>query len=202
MGQDKSLVEFKSVPLIRRALETLRAAGLEPRIAGARSDLSSFAPSLPDDSAHAGLGPLSGICPALEASSARFAVFIPVDLPLLPSELIRYLLHHARITESAITLASIGGFVETFPAVIDRDAAPHLRTCLGSGDRKCLRAFHAAANALFRPVSIVPVEFLCQAGQVHDPNGLPPRAWFLSLNSPGDLTEAESLPAATPVPSP
>lgn len=193
MGRDKSLISFDGLPLIQHAINILRAAGLDPRIAGARGDLSSFAPTLADDRGYPGLGPLSGICPALVASSARYAIFIPVDLPLLPPALVRYLVHHAQVAESAITMASICGFVETFPVVIDRAATPKLNACLRSGDRKCLTAFEAVANALSRPVSILQVEFLTQAGQVADDYGLPAQAWFLSINAPEDLARAEGL---------
>jgi molybdenum cofactor guanylyltransferase len=195
MGRDKSLINFNGVPLIRHAIEILRASGMEPRIAGARGDLSVFAPTLFDDPTSPGLGPLSGICPALESTAARFAVFLPVDLPLLPAALVGYLVHQAEVTGSAVTVASISGFVETFPAVIDRDAAPALRASLRSDDRKCLTAFAAAAEALSRAMSIVPVELLLQAGQVEDPRGLPAKAWFLSINTPEDLSRAEHLVA-------
>ena len=193
MGQDKSLLRFNGEPLIQHAIGILRAAGLEPRIAGAHSDLSSFAPVIADDPDYQGLGPLSGICSALEASSARYAIFLPVDLPLLPPTLVAYLLRHAECTGSAITLASIGGFVETFPVVIDLGAAPALRASLGSEDRKCLTAFHAAADAMGKPFSVVPVELLLQAGQVYDPVGLPANAWFLSINRAADLIRAEAF---------
>lgn len=193
MGQDKSLVRCKGVPLIQHALDILRAVRIEPCIAGASANLSSFAPVIQDAPGFSGLGPLSGICAALAAASARFVVFVPVDMPLIPHELIRYLVHHAQATESAVTVASICGFVETFPVVVDREAARILNRSVQSEDRKCLKAFRAAAVALSRPLSAVPVEFLLQAGQIHDPHGLPPSAWFLSLNSLADLTKAESL---------
>jgi molybdopterin-guanine dinucleotide biosynthesis protein A len=118
---------------------------------------------------------------------------LPVDLPLLAPSLITYLLHHAQVTGSAITLASIGAFVETFPVVIDRVAAPSLRASLGSGDRKCLTAFRIAASAIAKPFSVLPVEVLLQAGQVAHPKGLPTHAWFLSINDPANLATAESL---------
>ena len=195
MGQDKSLLSFNGAPLIQHAVGILRAAGLEPRIAGARGDLSSFAPVVGDEPDYPGLGPLSGICSALETGSARYAVFLPVDLPLLPPALVAYLLHHAECTGSAIALASIGGFVETFPVVIDRAAAPTLRASLRSENRKCLTAFQAAAAVLGRLFSAVPVELLLQAGQVYDPVGLPASVWFFSINTPGDLVRAEGLMA-------
>lgn len=193
MGRDKSLITFNGEPLIARAIAILRAAGLEPRIAGARADLPSFAPTIADDPAFPGLGPLSGICPALQATSVRFAVFLPVDLPLLPPALLRYLVHHAHVTGSAVTLVSLCGFVETFPVVIDRAAAPTLNESLRSESRKCLTAFRDAAGALSAPMSILPVELLLQAGQVSDPHALPPQAWFLSINTPEDLSRAQSL---------
>ena len=200
MGQDKSLITFNGAPLIQHAVGILRDAGLEPRIAGARSDLSSFAPALADDPAYPGLGPLSGICPALKASSARFAAFLPVDLPLLPPTLVSYLVHHAEVADSVVTMASICGFIETFPVVIDRAAAQTLNASLRSENRKCLDAFRAAASALSRPFSVVPVEYLLQAGQIYDSHGLPPQDWFLSINTPKDMVRAEDLLDAIPNP--
>lgn len=192
-GQDKALFHFNGKPLIETAIETLHSCGLNPRIAGARSDLSSFAAIIPDDAAHPGLGPLSGICAGLGAAKSRYAVFLPVDLPLMPASLIAYLLHHAEVTGSAITLASLSGFLETFPVVIDCAAVSSLSISLRSQDRKCLTAFRAAAGALQRPFTVVTLELLLQAGQVSHPHSLPAQAWFLSINSPQDLLRASSF---------
>ncbi len=193
MGQDKALTLLAGVPLIQRACNLLRSAGLEPRIAGAQNDLSLFAPTLPDDPATSGLGPLSGVCCALANTSAEFAVFLPVDLPLLPGNLITYLIHYATITQSAVTVVSLAGFVQTFPAVIDTGALPALLSSLNSHDRNTLRSFRAASVDLSRPLSILPVELLLQAGEVSCPSALPPTMWFLNVNSPADLTLAERL---------
>ncbi len=198
MGQDKALIALGDVPLIQRALTILRSAGLEPRIAGAKSDLSSFAPTLPDEPfqsgpSQTGFGPLAGICSALASSTARYAAFLPIDLPLLPACLIDYLVHRAMVTESAITAVSVAGFVQTFPVVIDRVGLPVLESILRSNDRNCLRAFRATADANYRPFSVQPVESLVQSGQVSHPQGFPAADWFLNVNSPGDLTRAETL---------
>lgn len=193
MGEDKALMSFKGAPLIRHVINLLQSAGFEPHIAGARSDLSSFAPVIQDNPTHPGLGPLSGICAGLDAISARYAVFLPVDLPLLEPSLISYLLHYAQVTASAVTVASIGGFVETFPVVIDREAAPSLRVSLGSGDRKCLTAFQSAAAAISTPFSVLPVEVLLQCGHIAGSNTIPPHKWFLSINDPSSHASAEAL---------
>ncbi len=170
-------------------------AGIPAMIAGAaspaRASLEAFAPVIED--ASPGLGPLSGICAALSTISARYAVFLPVDLPLLPPSLLVYLLRHARITGSAVTVPSVSGFTQTFPAVLDRAALPALQNELELGRNGCFSAFQAAAAALGQPISSIAVELLAQSGQVSDPLGLPPVHWFLNLNTPDDLARAEAL---------
>lgn len=191
MGRDKALLSFAGEPLIARALGILREAGLEASIAGARSSLESFAPVVAD--AARGLGPLSGICAALQSASARWAVFLPVDLPLLPAALLAYLLRHAQTTGRAITVASACGFAQTFPAVVDRAALPALEAELQAGRRGCFAAFQAAAVSLGESVQGIAVEFLVQAGQVAHPDALSAFEWFLNVNSPQDLARAEAL---------
>ena len=88
MGTDKALIEFRGRPLITHALGILKAAGLSASIAGAQPALSTYAPLVPDrDPDH---GPLGGVCAALASTPALWAVFVPVDLPLLPASLIAF----------------------------------------------------------------------------------------------------------------
>ena len=140
---------------------------------------------------------MAGICAALASTSARYAVFLPVDLPLLPSALIAFLIHHARITGQAVTVPSVAGFDQTFPVVLDRAVLPTLKAVLKtSRDGKsggCFSAFQAAAASLGQPINSVAVELLAQSGQVTHPLGLPPVRWFLNLNTPGDVVQAEAL---------
>jgi molybdopterin-guanine dinucleotide biosynthesis protein A len=186
---------FAGETLIAHAVSTLREVGLPIAIAGAassaRASLVSYVPVVDDP--QPGLGPLSGICAAMAATSARLAVFLPVDLPLLPSSLIAYLLHHARITRHAVTVPSINGFIQTFPAVLERSALPELQNELHSGQRGCFSAFRAAADGLGQPIASLAVELLAQSGQVSHPLGLPPVRWFLNVNTPQDLHRAEAL---------
>ena len=187
MGQDKALLRFCGAPLIQHALEILSSAGVSSCIAGARSDLSHFASVVPDLVEESGLGPVAGICAALSVCASRFAVFLPVDLPLIPASLIGYLVHHATISGAAVTVVSCGGFVQTFPAVVDRATAGSLMKSLHSGDRNCLKAFRAAGRALLGGVCVLPLELLVQPGHVSHPVGLQAREWFLNLNAPDDL---------------
>ena len=194
MGRDKALVEFCGEPLVVGALGILSGAGLAASIAGARSALGSIAPVVED--LEPGLGPLGGICSALALTAAdnmvRWGVFVPVDLPLLPASLVEYLVNHAEVTGAAVTLVSVTGFAQTFPAVLARAALPWLQSELAAGRRGCFAAFQAAAAGLGQPVSVVAAELLVQAGQVAHPEGLPASLWFLNVNSEGNLRRAEA----------
>ncbi|MGH9599445.1 MAG: molybdenum cofactor guanylyltransferase [Terracidiphilus sp.] len=200
MGRDKALQPFAGRPLVECALSILREAGLEPGIAGARAALDGFAPVVAD--AEPGLGPLSGVCAALVSASARRAVFLPVDLPLLPPSLIVFLLRRAQITGRAVTVASVSGFAQTFPAVLDRAALPALRNELENGRRGCFAAFQAAAASLKQSLDLVPAEFLVQSGKIAHVNGLPTACWFQSVNTPDQLRRAEARAGIRLAPAP
>jgi len=195
MGTDKAVVEFGGRPLIAHAVGVLESAGLKVFIAGARAEaraeLEAFAPVIPDR--EAGLGPLSGICTALASTTAGLCVFLPVDIPMLPASLVLCLLERARITDCAVTLASLNGFQETFPAVISRRALPVLERELGERRLGCLASFRTAAMELGDRVTTVDLEVLVQSGQVSHPYALPPVRWFLNVNAEQDLRRAASF---------
>jgi molybdenum cofactor guanylyltransferase len=191
MGADKALISLAGKPLIAHALGILQQAGMDAQIAGARSDLSGFAAVIPDaDPDH---GPLAGICAALASTAARHAIFLPVDLPLLPASLVSVLLHSARITGSAVTVPSINGYAQTFPAVVDRVALPALQASLERGPGGCFSAFQSAADHVGQPLTVLGVELLVQCGQIAHPDALPASYWFQNLNTPRDLERAEAI---------
>ena len=191
MGQDKALLGFGGQPLIARALGLLREAGLTAAISGERPDLAEFAPVVADRVA--GLGPLGGVCAALESMPGDWGVFLTVDVPLLPASLLRAMVERAQVTSAAVTLVQVGGEAETFPAVVSRAALPALRKQLEAGRLKCFSAFRTAAESLGEKVDIVAAEFLVQAGQVRHPAALAPVHWFLNVNTPEEFSRAESL---------
>jgi molybdopterin-guanine dinucleotide biosynthesis protein A len=121
---------------------------------------------------------------------------LPVDLPLLPASLLVFLLRHARITGAAVTLASVNGFAQTFPSVLDRSTLPALHSELKAGRTGCFTAFRTASASLNQPhrqlLSVLPVELLAQTGQVTHPEALPAVRWFLNVNAPAHLLQANS----------
>jgi molybdenum cofactor guanylyltransferase len=191
MGADKALIEFRGQPLVTHALGILRGAGLDPSIAGARSALEAYTPVVRDSKPDA--GPLGGICAAMASTTARWSVFVPVDLPLLPASLIQFLLRRAEVAGTAITITSVTGFAQTFPAVLDRAVLPWLTSELEAGRNGCFSAFQAAAMGLGQRVDVVAAELLAEGGQVTHPAGLAAANWFLNVNSADDLRRAEAL---------
>jgi molybdenum cofactor guanylyltransferase len=191
MGREKALVALSRRPLIAHAIGILRSVGLPPSIAGAQSDLKEFAPVIRDE--NPGTGPLAGVCAGLAATSARHAVFLSIDLPFVPASLIAFLLHHARVTGRAVTVASTAGFAQTFPCVIAREALPALESEMRAGRSGCFAAFEEAAESLGQSVVTVAAELVAQSGHVNHSHGLSPAQWFLNLNMPADLDRAEAL---------
>jgi molybdenum cofactor guanylyltransferase len=190
MGADKALVQLAGQPLVAHAIGILRDVGLAVSIAGGQSALAAFASLIEDG--QPGRGPLSGICRALTSTAAPWAVFTSVDLPLLPASLVACLLQHARITESAVTVPSVNGFAQTFPAVLAGAALPALEKELSAGRGGCFSGFEAAAASIGEAVTVVPVEMLVQSGQAEHPLDLPAARWFLNVNTEQDLWHAEN----------
>jgi len=166
MGTDKALLPFRGRPLVEHALGILREAGLSASIAGSRSPLEAFAAVL--DDAEADQGPLGGICAAMGSTGAQWAVFLPVDLPLLPSSLISHLVRHAEISAAPITLARAGAFTQTFPAVLNRAALPFLQKELAADRLGCFQALESAAASLGQQLSVIVVEDVVAAGDLRD----------------------------------
>jgi molybdopterin-guanine dinucleotide biosynthesis protein A len=191
MGADKALVELCGEPLVVHALRILHHAGLSVSIVGGRSSLDAFAPVVAD--IEPDRGPLTGVTSALAELSSRIAVFIPIDMPLLPPSLVTLLLHHAVKTGAPVTLASVGGFAQTFPAVVHRRCLPALQRELARAQGGCFAAFQEAANALSESVAVLTIETALQDGYISEPRLLPLDCWFLNVNTVEDLNTATAL---------
>lgn len=94
MGRNKSLLDFRGKPLWRHMNELLIATGCrQVLISGTLPDLREGEVSTPD--VVPGLGPLAGIASVIgaqgDALSKDWLLVVPVDLPLLTPETLRWL---------------------------------------------------------------------------------------------------------------
>jgi molybdopterin-guanine dinucleotide biosynthesis protein A len=191
MGTDKALALFGGIPLVQTALATLSGAGIFVRIAGSRSALSAFAEEVSDT--FPDTGPLGGIHAGLSASQAEWSLFLPVDLPLMPSSLLACLLQRAMLTGAPVTAARLNGRMEPFPVVLHSRVLPLVTKRLQSGETACHKAWQTIPEALGTKLDAVPVEYLVQCGQCRHSGSLPPALWFQSANTPAELAQLNRI---------
>ena len=192
MGRDKALLEFRGRPLIEHALDKLRTLGFSPRIAGTRPDLASWAPIIPDN--YPGSGPLAGIEAALSVSNSDLNLFLPIDLPLVPVEFLRWMTLRAGETSALATIPYLQDHPQPLCAVYHRDLLPHLQSGLTTGDRKVMRVVENASAATNSHLDRFDVETI--AASVDFPALPPLHRWFQNLNTLTDLQNAalEQMP--------
>jgi molybdenum cofactor guanylyltransferase len=188
MGRDKALLEMDGVPLIQRALRTLREITGAPRILGNRPDLAGFAPVVSDIYPHS--GPLGGIHAGLAASACEWSVFLPVDVPLLPVGFLRHLVDRVSLTRALATIPIVAGRHQPLVAVYHRSLLPTIVGRLEGGDFGTLRAIVEAARASGQANGIdeFRVEVLVASGQLESiETDLPSYRWFQNVNTPSEL---------------
>lgn len=191
MGVEKALLPLGGRPLIEHVLGMLREAGLRARIAGARSDLTRYAPIVADDREDG--GPLAGVCAALRAASAAWSFITTVDMPLLPATLAVRMLESASEGDGAVLLTLGDGFAQTFPAVLHCELLPFLEAQLKGGYGGTLRAIEESARCAGRQVRVLLLDEC--GGQVEQwaGDGSAPGEWMLNLNTPEEVKRAEEM---------
>jgi molybdenum cofactor guanylyltransferase len=88
MGRDKALISLAGRPLIEHAVIKLLRICANADILSNDDALASFAPVVPD--IHPNCGPIGGIEAALAHSCHDWNLFLPVDMPLLPTALLSH----------------------------------------------------------------------------------------------------------------
>jgi molybdopterin-guanine dinucleotide biosynthesis protein A len=196
MGADKALSLFGGIPLIQVALETLTEAHFSACIAGSRSKLGEFAQEIPDTFPES--GPMGGVHAALAASTSEWNLFLPVDLPLMPSSLLSSLLQRAQLTSAPVTVPRVNGRIEPFPVVLRSAVFSGIAQRIAAGETACHQAWQTIPAELGASLDAVDVESLLQCGQCTPGRGrvgLPPALWFHSANTPEALATLNRIGA-------
>ncbi len=149
MGRDKALVELAGQPLISHAVKKLRRICIDVRILGANPVLEAYAPLVPD--LHPGCGPLSGLEAALTQSAFDWNLFLPVDMPFLPTAFLESWVRATLRDEkrgARIAMFTVDGIPQPALALIHRDVLPFVSEAL-EGDRfKLYPVLERAGNEL------------------------------------------------------
>jgi molybdopterin-guanine dinucleotide biosynthesis protein A len=174
MGSDKSFVVLDGRSLLARALGLARSVTDSVRIVGSAEKFAAFAPVVED--IFRDCGPLGGIHAALRSSTAELNLMLAVDVPFVPSALLRYLVVRARSASAAATVPRARGGWQPLCAIYRREFA--------DAAEKALRAGRYKIDALFDDATVQAIQEddLAQAGFAP--------TIFRNLNTKDDLETA------------
>ena len=212
MGRDKALLELAGKSLVYHAVKKLRRVCMDVRVLSAKAELEAYAPLVPD--LHPGCGPLGGMEAALAHSIFEWNLFLPVDMPFLPSAFIdgwvrTWLRESSRRNRGArVRMFTVGGRPQPGFCMVHRDVRPYLTRALEGGEYRLLPALMTAGRELadqnrFPPRAGVwkaPMSgFRATRGKgsgerwlaTTDAQQAAMHLWFANLNTPEEFAEAE-----------
>lgn len=183
MGGDKALLRFCGRPMVEIAVEKLRGFCADVGIAGNRDDLAEFATVVRET--RLDVGPAAGIEAGLLAATQPWVMFMPVDVPLMPAELLRR--WGAAVIGMKGILAShlYYGRDQAAFCMLHCECRERLSLALESGERRLEPLLHRASEG-FHWVQNVEELF----GESY-PTAQIRNRWFSNVNTPQDLVDAE-----------
>lgn len=187
MGADKPTLQIAGKPLVEIAVATLRRICSDVFLCGSRPELAEYAPVLPDS--REGAGPLTALVAALRNSAElgddALAITLPVDVPLMPSELLQWLYKRAEISGAWATVPIAAARPQPLCAIFSARLTGPLQELLHAGESKVMRALQQTCEAegkldLVDLAAVLPAE---------RPANL--TSWFLNVNTPDEIEVAE-----------
>ncbi|MCY3757679.1 MAG: molybdenum cofactor guanylyltransferase [Acidobacteria bacterium] len=125
MGRDKALLEIGGQPLIRSAVNLLKALTGRVAILGPAENYSFLGvPVLPD--LVPSRGPLSAIYTGLERSGTTVNLFLACDMPLMEGTFLKLLVERALLAD-AVLMRLDDGSLEPLCAVYNRSCLPTVK---------------------------------------------------------------------------
>lgn len=185
MGSDKAVLPYQGEALIKRAVQVAGQACRTVLICGSRARYGSFGEVVED--IEPGRGPLSGIHAALHATQTDLNLVLSVDMPLMKSGFLRWLLEQARSCQQLIIAPQAQGQVQPLCAVFRREACGYVDDALAAQQYK--------VTALFRrvPTRIIAEEEMGEAGF--------DTKIFTNVNTPEEYASLMQSMAASAAPS-
>lgn len=198
MGRDKALIELGGKPLIEHAVKRLRRVCAEVHIlagaAGEHDGLAQYAPLVHD--LHPACGPVGGFEAALVHSSRDWNLFLPVDMPFLPTALLNDWVRATLGEESGgarIAILTADGVPQGALALLHREVLPYVADAIEGRRLKVFSVLEEAGSELAAKQrklvgTVFRNGFLPREGRV----GATEDLWFVNVNTPEDLAEAET----------
>ncbi|HSY37780.1 MAG TPA: molybdenum cofactor guanylyltransferase [Acidobacteriaceae bacterium] len=194
MGEDKALLRFCGRPMVEIAVEKLRGFCAEVTIAGNREDLREFAPVVRET--RTGVGPAAGIEAGLGAASEEWALFVPVDVPLVPGELLRRWCEEALRVGMSVSLLGAGGRKQPAFCLLQRERVGAFTDLLDGGERRLEVLLNRSAESDGFASWTYDEHVLYGRVEEGAPDAETVERWFKNVNTPEDLAEAEAWAGA------
>jgi molybdopterin-guanine dinucleotide biosynthesis protein A len=211
MGKDKALLELAGRPLVQHAVVKVSRVCSEVHLLGNRNELSVYGPLVRD--LHEGGGPLSGIESALEDSRYDWNLFMPVDMPFLPTAFLGWWMPMALAREKdgmRMAMLTVDGHPQPALCLLHKDVLPAVKTAVERGVFKLFRVFEETERELletkrdrsevFFNLSWSVNQNFSVTAEGNDPwfsltkkQEAARRLWFANLNTPEEFAEAQEF---------
>ncbi len=207
MGQDKAALRLGGQTLVEIAVRKLQPCCDDVVVVRGERDLVPAGDRIIRD-LHPGCGPIGGMEAALGdlcEQSARWAMFVPVDMPLVPPGLLGSLVDRwlTDTTSRRVCLAEVGGRVQPLLSLLHAEIGPYLQRSVAAGIYKVAPVLFAAAGDLARQRGLAIEDTLqiekpeaADAGLRWTPTAedcQTERLWFHNANTPAEFGEMEQL---------
>jgi molybdopterin-guanine dinucleotide biosynthesis protein A len=174
--------------MVQIAVEKLLGFCTEVSIAGNREDLGRFAPVVREE--RVDCGPAAGIEAGLKASRQEWAMFIPVDVPLVPMECLRLWAKEALRVRMSVSFLGILGKQPAF-CLLERERQATFSRLLDKGERRLEPLLNSTAEADEYASWMYDERDLYGYPDYRGPDEDTLARWFLNVNTPEELMIAE-----------
>ena len=131
MGRAKALIPWDSGTLLSHAVANLEKVASRVFIVGGLEADDLPAPLLQDK--YPGRGPLAGIHAALAHTSTDWNFVLALDLPLVTSDLLRFIVRESRDEGEVAVVPRTGGRLQPLCALFHRSLLPEIQGALNHG---------------------------------------------------------------------
>lgn len=158
MRADKALLLCGEETLLQRSLRIAADVCDSVLICGSRKRYGAYGEVVED--LHPGCGPLSGIQSALHVTRTELNLILSVDMPLMESSFLRWLLSEARRGEQLVTVPEANGRPQPLCAVYRKQVEPAAAMLLAASEYKVSSLFRQVPTRIVREAEVAAGGFL------------------------------------------
>jgi molybdopterin-guanine dinucleotide biosynthesis protein A len=153
MGSDKALLSLGGQTLLQRTLKVAGAVTDHVRIVGRMDRYAAYGEVVED--IYRDCGPLGGIHAALHATRTELNLILSVDMPLMSSDFLGWLVQKATMSDAMIVVPNVVGRLQPLCAIYRRGVAEPAEQALRAGDYKIDRLFSRVPTRVLHEQEII-----------------------------------------------